>query len=454
MLTCKRIFIGPSEVAGYYGRLASGMKELGVQCDFITFNEHPFEYGGETTLPLLVRIIRKLYRWRNRKANRALLSRLLVAGLKDIIAGIYLCLCIFRYDVFVFGFGTSLCRRNLDIPLLRAFGKIVVMNVAHGSELRPPFMNGACQAPDGSGQPTPSLLRALAREQKRMIARVERNVHVVVGAPLSSHYLGKKVINSFAIGLPCRLGPDGVPMSQLARRDSSMSGLVRIVHAPSHAAAKGTPLIRQAIQNLRVRGYRFEYIELQGLTNRDVLKALQHCDFVVDQAYSDTPLAGLGTEAAWYGKPAVVGGYGFAILEELVVQEMRPPALTCNPDDIEGAIERLIIDSDLRIRLGEQARDFVRTQWSAQRVAARYLRLILGDIPDDWWLDPWQIYYLSGAGQPEKRTRDNVRELVETYGVESLQLSHRPDLEEAFLKFADLGKGQDSRVVEGFPCRH
>lgn len=121
-----------------------------------------------------------------------------------------------------------------------------------------------------------------------------------------------------------------------------------------------------------------------------------------------------------------------------VPEGMWPPSLTCHPDEIERAIEYLITHPEARMQLGEAAQRFVQEKWSAVEVAKRYLRIIEGDIPDEWWLDPRQVLYLEGIGQPVERTKEVIRAMVEKYGKESLHLDHRPDLLSAFLEFAEV----------------
>jgi hypothetical protein len=239
-----------------------------------------------------------------------------------------------------------------------------------------------------------------------------------------------------ALGLPFSEKTDYRPSISvmLPTRHSS----IRILHSPSHSAAKGSPLILNAIKSLRDKGYSIEFVLLHGKPNEEVMVEIQCCDFVVDQVYSDFPLAGFATEAAWFGKPAVVGGYAFDYLKTLVPEGMWPPSKTCHPDQIEQAIESLIVNPEERLRLGAEVQMFVRDKWNAAEVARRYLRIIEGDIPGEWWLDPHSVTYLEGAGQPIERTKENIRQMVEQFGVESLQLSHRPDLEQAFLNFAGI----------------
>jgi len=117
---------------------------------------------------------------------------------------------------------------------------------------------------------------------------------------------------------------------------------------------------------------------------------------------------------------------------------MYPPSQICHPDDLESAVEQMIVDHDYRNSLGQKAYNFVQTQWTAEKIAERYLRLISGDIPGEWMLSPRDVIYLHGAGQAESQTKKNIQNLVGEYGVSALQLSHRPDLEQEFLAFAGL----------------
>jgi hypothetical protein len=279
------------------------------------------------------------------------------------------------------------------------------------------------------------------RSWRSRLRRIEKYSDVVVGAPFSTaHFAEKGFVNWFALGAPLTLGDE-----RRSGRDGLGSeegqvckGAFRVLHAPSHPAAKGSTKIKEAIERLKQRGYDLDLISLHGKPHASVMEEMQKCDFVVDQLYSDTPMATFAAEAAWFGKPAVVAGYGLDRLRSFVPEGMWPPSKTCRPEEIEGAIEDLIVDGEERLRLGKEAQEFVRDKWTAAAVARRYLRLIEGDVPEGWCVDPNKVIYLEGVGQPMERTKETVQLMVEKYGVQSLQLSHRPDLEKAFLEFAGM----------------
>lgn len=443
-----KILVGTTEVAGYYAHLVRGFRELGYICDYALLYDHPFKYGGESKKPLLL-LINKL-RERRTRAN-SFIIKILYLLLQELIRIFWVIHSIFRYDVYIFGFGTSLVYRNIDLPLFWVLRKRVISNLAHGSEARPPYIDGSYQSKTGEIPKLQNIYR-ITKLKKREVHLHQKYASFLIGAPFStSHFVERPFINTFAIGLPF------LPLSGLA--DSILSAEysgddasrpIRILHSPSHPVAKGTPQIIQSIRNLQDKGYNIEFVLIHGRPNSEVLEEIIRCDFVVDQIYSDTPMAGFATEAAWFGKPAVVGGYGLDRLRSFVPEGMWPPSLTCHPDRIERAIEFLITHPDVRIRLGKEAQRFVQEKWSAVEVAKRYLRIIEGDIPDEWWFDPRQTLYLEGFGLPVERTRKIIRAMVEEYGKESLQLNHRPDLLSAFLEFAGVNSQENNSFKQGY----
>ncbi len=187
---------------------------------------------------------------------------------------------------------------------------------------------------------------------------------------------------------------------------------------------------------MKEKGYQIEYIEITGRPHHEVIEQLASCDFVVDQVYSDTPLAGFAAEAAWFGKPAVVGGYYAEYIQKDYALEDIPPSLFCHPDKIMAAIEQLIKDENYRVELGKKAQEFVRTRWTSKEVAKRYMKIIENNIPTNWIFDPYNVYYLQGYGFPEDKSKEIIRTLIEKFGVESLCIADKPKLEQKYIEYA------------------
>ena len=440
-----RIYIGPGEVAGVYLNLAQGLRNCGHKCDFIPLYSHPSQYETHEKSPLLVVMLRYLNSFKFTKKWQYPLKVAVILTVY-LLSMIWLCLTLFRYDIFIFSFGNSLMRHNSDLPILRFFKKTIICNIAHGSEARPPFISGGHRGPHGETLYSPEELWRYTSQVHDNVRRVERYADFVIGAPPSSSQFGiRKQINHYALGMPCQVD---VPYqhSELQNKpvgvDLAKEPIV-ILHSPSHPFIKGTKLIQTAIDNLISQGYHIDFRLVSGQPHKVVMQQLKTCDFVVDQLYSDTPMAGFGSEAAWHSKPCVIAGYAFGWVENHFPEDMVPPSYTCQPDDIEAAIKDLIDNPDKRHKLGKQAHDFVKQKWERTEVAKRWVKLIQNDVPKEWWFSPSDCAYLMGCGQSIEVSQNTINQQIGLFGVESLCVSHNPALEAALIEFAQQNVSSD-----------
>jgi len=418
-MVCK-IFIGLTEIAGYYSNLKKGFQKIGIECTFIDLSPHPFKYGGDDDPNILI----KAYKWnlrRMRNLSHKILRVPFLTSLSLLRIPIFIW-SLYNYDVFIFSFGKSFFH-NYDLPLLKLFNKKILF-VFSGSDGRPPYVDGFRH------NLTLSDRKKLSRKIRSNIAAIERYADCVVTSPASAHFHTKMCGNVCSMGLPFE---SPVQDTYHPKGDHDC---IQILHSPSDPVAKGSDRIRDSINILKKKGYTINYVEITGKPHDEVIKALQDCDFVVDQAYSDTPMAGFATEAAWFGKPAVVGGYYADYIHNDCAQENIPPSLFCHPDEITTAIERLIVDKEFRLALGQKAQNFVRTERTPEQVARRYLQMIEGTIPEDLMFDPNLIGYVQGGGMPEFQSKEIIRNMIEQYGIGSLCLSDKPELEQRFREYA------------------
>lgn len=332
---------------------------------------------------------------------------------------------IVRYDVFVFGFGTSFLRLR-ELPLLRLLGKRIVF-VFHGSDARPPYIDGVRVAPDRAA-PIGERLVAI-NKMKASIRWIERYADAVVAQPAFSHFFERPVVNFFSIGVPWRDHPvrDGA-----VRSDDDP---IRILHSPSDPIVKGSARIQEVIEQLRSEGLNLELTELRGVPNAVVLREIATCDFVVDQIYSDAPMVGFATEAAVAGKPAIVGGYAWPENHRIFGDAM-PPVEECAPETLADAIRHLATNREHREALGARARTFVTGQWSRTMIAERLLKVVDGSAPTEWMFDPRELSYMEGCGLSREQARASVAAVIAAGGPAALCVSDKPELERRFLEFA------------------
>ena len=437
----RRIFIGLTEIAGYFGNLQRGFEEIGIPATFVDEAGHPFGYRR---LGVLGRIGRAAVGLQERQAAagwsrplwRSLWLFFRVARL-PLRVGLFT-LAVARHDVFIMSAGVSFLPRHADLPLLRLLGKRLIW-VFSGTDHRPPYLNGrTVRAVAGD----PGALAGMAAAARARIRIVERHAHAIVALPASSHFHSRPVHSYLRIGVPFA-EPEAVPEGA----DPFGGSGVRILHSPSDPPSKGTAEIRAAIDELRGRGHAIDYVEIIRRPHAEVLGALRACDFVVDEVYSDTPMAVFATEAASFGKPAVVTGYYAALLDSEVPGDEIPPTHFDLPERLVAAIELLVTDDGYRRELGERARRFVRERWAPRMVAGRYLELIDGRGGDAWRWEPSEQRYLLGWGMPAAMVVDTIRRLLDHGGTGSLHLDHHPALRDRFVRLARQAAEEPAAII-------
>lgn len=391
--------------------------------NLVIYRPNPSGYGDTDVPPLLVRIGRRLSATSRTSSRDSLLlnARLASSYFFFSLWGLH---AIFKYDVFVFGFGHSLLPFNADLPILRILGKRVVANLYHGSEIRPPFANGALRRGGDGAHPSISWMARKCRRIKKRANFFEKNVTTVIGAPLtSSPYLEKEFVNIFALGI-------ATDLHDLESESSlRVSRTVRILHAPSNPSSKGTTEIRAIVRDLNAQGLNLELVEVIGRPNAEVHREIKKCDFVVDQIYSDIPFPTFTIEAGTAGKASVVGGYSLEGFEKFIPGCERLPVEVCSPGELRDSIRKLALNVDYRTKLGEEARAFLATNWSYAAVGSKFAAVIRGKISPEWLMDPRDVSYPWGCSQAKSATLEIVKAITEKYGWQTLQLNSRHDIQ-------------------------
>lgn len=414
-----KVFIGLIEIAGYYGNLNKGFQEIGVDSTFINLFAHPFHYNGDDQPNIFVKIYKKNLK-RITQYNNTLYKVPLFIINQMLKVPIFFW-ALKHFDIFIFGYGTSFFN-YLDLPILKICNKKIIF-VFHGSDARPPYIDGARH------NITLYKYKQISRTTKLRVTTIEKYADHIISYPTIAQFNTKKYINSIMLG----------KTQCIAREPSNLKHdpVIRILHAPSDPIGKGSAIIRAAIENLKSKGYSINYIEITGKTNSEVIRELSECDFVIDQAFSDLPLPTFATEAASFGKPAVISGYYALHIHDDYEAGFIPPSLYCHPDEIELHIELLIVDPEYRSQLGKKAEAFVKGHWTPKKVAERYLQVIDGTIPDIFLFDPNTTTYVQGYGLPEEQSKEIISNMIEEFGIESLCLSDKPELEEKFRNYAE-----------------
>jgi glycosyltransferase involved in cell wall biosynthesis len=417
-----RIFLGPTEVAGCFGNLTIALRDLGVDAVHVNLSPHRFGYPEATPPPLAVRL--GVLAKRRAASETTFAPRIFWRGVQATTTFAILLWALVRFDVFVFGFGQSLLRLH-ELALLKLLRKRLVF-VLHGSDARPAYMNGATsREPWDVGE-----IIARTRALKRRLGRIERYADTVIADPTYCQLLEKPIVLRALIGRVITSAPASISEAEPNGRR------IRVLHAPSDPVGKGSDEIRRIFRGLQARGHDLELVELDRQPNAVVLDAIARCDFVADQLYTDIPMATLATEAAVFGKPALVGSYAREDYRAAMPPGTVPPTVFVHPTEFESAAERLLSDPELRRRLGREAREFASSRWAASEVAERFMRVVTGDIPDEWVYDPATLRYARGYGFTDSQVRALLAAVVDAGGVAALQVADKPELERHLIELA------------------
>lgn len=430
--TPRRVVLGLTEVAGFYGRLATGLRDIGVDATMLDLHGHSFTYNSEPDVPQWVAASIRLCRERTRDGvSRRQVGRKSYWVTLDIFARLLiLAWTICRFDTYIFGYRTTFFSYR-ELPVLKALGKTVIY-CFHGSDARPPYLDGALMA-ESEGRSISWCIDETLRT-KRAVRTIERYADVVISHPPYGQFHERPFVSLLHLGVPMPTNKPRPPMETHA-------GPIRVVHAPSNTQVKGTGQIARAISTLCDRGYVIDFVLITGMPNSVVLAELMNADLLVDQLYSDTPMAGLATEAAAHSCPTLVCGYEASAISAEIGPEFLPPSVFVPPDTFLSELERLLSSEAQRQELGRRAWQFVRDRWAPEDVARRLLAIVAGEAPPSWWRDPSQIGYVHGGGLEQEQCQRLVRAIVAKGGREALLLSDKPVLEEHLLRFAGIEGG-------------
>ncbi len=435
-----RVLIAPVEIAGIAQGLYQGFCELGIESNICCSLKSNFVYTIAENESWVVRFWQFLGAWRSRLTKANFFLKPCSVFFHNLWGFCVLLWALCKFDSFIFLYGLTLTNTKLELFLLRAFRRKIIF-IYVGSDSRPSYMDGGLFS-GAVCDPIPSAadIYRWSRFVRNRVATQEKYADFVVCSPASAQYLTRPFIDWFAMGIPKSFPASEVSLVQ-------EEGPVRILHAPSSSSVKGTSAIIQILENLRAKGYSIEVSLIEGRANSEVLAALQQCDFVIDQLYADTPLAAFAAEAAFFGKPAVVGGYFSEFVQSYICKENIPPSFFVLPSDVEMAVEKMIVDTRFRQELGVLAQKYVLERWSPKQVALRYVQLFENrEIPSSWWIDPYSVHYVDGNGLDRQRAAKLVRELVESYGTSALMVTDKPELEQALLSLANLAGSGESGV--------
>jgi glycosyltransferase involved in cell wall biosynthesis len=347
-----RVFLGPNSIAGVEWEYRNGLRKLGVDANVILQTAHPFGYPYDRVLS---------------KEGFASAYRGMFKSAINLPSFLH------RYDIFHFSFGSSLLPFNMDVPILKKMKKGIVMTFL-GSDIRCSklVLEGLVESKNCN------YCRQSPCRLERKVKRVNfwgRNADAIFSGVEMSDLLDFYSIPYHQIVLPIDLDhwKPFEPGPEYSKKDNE----VLIVHAPSSPKIKGTPIIMDAVNKLK-KVYPVKIKLLTGVPNHVVREWLNAADIVVDQI-SVGWHGKLSVESMALAKPTLC--YINEEFKERFPQFKELPIVNITPHNLYNQLESLIIDENLRKKIGQKSRNYVENVHDS-RIVCRNLLKIYENIPE------------------------------------------------------------------------
>ena len=428
----KKIFIGFSDIAGYYQLLAKGLDELGYSVTLFHDSENIYTPNYHLKSNDIFWMKSSSFFRKKYVKSSFLISKFFYFALTQISNFFIFIWAINKFEIFIFGFSKSFILGNFDLIILRKLKKVIISNIGHGSDARPGYIDGSYLDLKNKFYFNYYILFQ-SYVTKKQITIIEKYSNYIIGSAYTSQYLHKKFISTMNIGSPMLIKEQQENMLS----NYSKSTLVNILHAPSKRASKGTTFVREAIMSLKNKGFKFNYVEISGVTHQKVLEEIQKSDFVIDQVFSDTLLAGFTSEAGLFGKPAIICGYGLGPEINKFYLNNPPPVFSCKPNELEKEIEKLINNKKLIRKKGKEINKWVFENFGYVKMAIKYDLILKNKVPESWYINPLEVQYYYGFGYEKEALKKQLKTYLKMFGKKAFMLKDRPQLQQEIIDFIE-----------------
>lgn len=343
-----RIFHGPVNVAGIGGYMAQHQRDRGYEAIFITHDDKTVRQNHDRDLKL---------------SQYHVFQRLFITFK-------LFCQCLKSYDLFHFYLGKSFFIWNLDLPVLKLFGKKMVMTYC-GSDIR------LFKDVELKRNPYAGRLNYQTNSQRFDNLKKTRmwwhNLWIDKFFAIRSNYANacivipkEKVVKDIYINNTMDIHKR---RPRFRTHDTPL-----IVHAPHKPEIKGTVYVEKAIDELRREGLSFHYRRIQNTPNDEAQRIYhEEADIIVDQLYIGS-FGSLAVEGMYYGLPVCC-----YLMEDIVQFTADCPIVNTSIETIKEVLRDLILSPEKRLEIGRKGRAYVEKYFDRQmvgdKVIEEYLKL-------------------------------------------------------------------------------
>ncbi len=245
-----------------------------------------------------------------------------------------------KYNVFHFHFGHSILN-NFDLPFYKLFNKKFFFEF-HGSDLRD--YRKYCEI---TGTPYEAENETSPKLHKRNRTICKKATGIIVHDDELIKYLPEERSDLYVVPLRMDVSKFDVAYPELSNET------IRIVHAPSTRAGKGTKYVLEAFEELKKVYNNIELVLVEGKTQKEAFEIYKTADIIVDQLFTGT-YGVFAIESMAMGKPVIT--CISKEMEELLPEDL--PVVSADIHSIKDKLEMLIKDSKLRHDIGVRSREY------------------------------------------------------------------------------------------------
>lgn len=312
-------------------------------------------------------------------------------------------------------------------------GNVKVISVFHGSDIRPPYLNGLLSLNLSSSE-----IYSRTRTLKETAELVEVFSFRVIAWSKTGHFLERPYLCHELIGFPLNPLVDSYPLLDSEAADPPIGrSAFRILHAPS-SQGKGTDEIVTAVESLRLQGINVSLSVVRNLATIDLFKEIHEHDLVIDQIYADSAPSVLAMECLMLHTPVLMAGWSIADTSARFkpVTELS----IFDPEDLERVLARLITDSSAYEVLREKQSslaDYLTREWSSENIATKILQSLSEAFPSKASGVPCPPGFSTGGFGPPGQIRSALRSYISEFGPEALFLGKNLRLQNMITGWAE-----------------
>jgi hypothetical protein len=269
-----------------------------------------------------------------------------------------------KCDVFIF-FSTSFKEDHSDFSELKRKGKKIV-TFCVGDDIR--WGNAVNQRNDMLGlQPMNNYhdIRLTSKDlKKRMLYLriVEKYSDIILSTPLNEG-LALRPYNYFKL----MTDPSAYPYNDSQRK------VPKVIHAASDRNFKGTKYILEAVEKLKRKGVEFEFIFLENIQHKEILKSYADADIVIGQLYGQG-LAKQGIEVLSCGTVFLT----YLTRDHAMSEEYfnDNPAISITKENTGEILEEIILNYEKRKMLAPKGRPFIEKYHNIKKACNELVSLV------------------------------------------------------------------------------